>query len=111
MAPPDDEGKGEPPTHKTLPGFPAMAREPAPPDDRGDVAEDDDTFLSSELEEVWPFLSIEERVEGFRILTRADAEDLFDRLSAADQARLIPRGSALVGRGDVLRLAPCASTS
>src|SRR5262245_26727542 len=68
-----------------------MAREdespsaPSPSPEEGD----DDAFLPSELEEVWAFLSIEERVEGFRILSRADAEDLFDRLSATDQARLI----------------------
>jgi magnesium transporter len=70
-----------------MPGFPALAREPESPLDAD--ADADDTFLSSELEEVWPFLSIEERVEGFRILSRSDAEDLFDRLSAADQGRLI----------------------
>jgi magnesium transporter len=90
VAPPDDEGEGEAQAHKTMPGFPAMARDPEPPDDHSDGgSEDDDTFLSSELEEVWPFLSIEERVEGFRILSRSDAEEMFDRLSASDQARLI----------------------
>ena len=85
MVPPsDEEGKREGSVHsKTVPGFPAMARDPDP------EPEPDEAFLSSELEEVWTFLSIEERVEGFRILTRSDAEDLFDRLSATDQATLI----------------------
>jgi magnesium transporter len=89
---PDDPKDSEVPAHKTVPGFPAMGREPvanmeAAPDDS--VDDDQDAFLSSELEEVWAFLSIEERVEGFRILSRSDAEELFDRLSASDQARLI----------------------
>ena len=88
MAPPtdDDRNRGEVPSHSTVPGFPAMARELDPPLNEDT---DDEAVLSSELEEVWPFLSIEERVEGFRILSRADAEELYVRLSAADQTRLI----------------------
>ena len=83
----DDESKSnEWSAHKTVPGFPALSRDLEPP---VETMDEDEGFLSSELEEVWPFLSIEERVEGFRILSRSDAEDLFDRLSAADQARLI----------------------
>jgi magnesium transporter len=77
----DDQGK-EHGRISTVPGFPALGRDPEPP-------EEEEGFLSSELEEVWTFLAIEERVEGFRILPRADAEDLFDRLSAVDQAKLI----------------------
>ncbi len=84
--PTDDDGKEAPfPTSSTVPGFPAMARAAGEP-----PAEfEEDAFLPSELDEVWTFLSIEERVEGFCILSRSDAEDLFDRLNATDQARLI----------------------
>jgi magnesium transporter len=75
----DDQGKDH--RISTVPGFPALGHDPEPPEEEG--------FLSSELEEVWAFLATEERVEGFRILPRADAEDLFDRLNATDQAHLI----------------------
>ena len=84
----DDDRSGDVPPNRTVPGFPALARV-RPPSGPVQLDEQSDAFLSSELEEVWTFLSIEERVEGFRILSRADAEELFDRLSAADQARLI----------------------
>ena len=77
----EDKGQAEVPTHVTIPGFPAMGRDPVPPPD----LYEEDAVLSSELEEVWAFLSIEERVEGFRILSRSDAEDLYDRLSATWQ--------------------------
>ena len=78
---------------------------------------DEDAFLSSELEEVWQFLSIEERVEGFRILTRSDAEDLFDRLIASDQARLIlalpqaDRRKAVARPGRFKALLFCSATA
>lgn len=37
----------------------------------------------------WPILSEQERVDSFRLLTPAEAHDLFANLSAADQAALI----------------------
>src|SRR5438552_16370795 len=36
----------------------------------------DETFVVSELQDAWHILSIEERVEGFRLLPRGDAEEL-----------------------------------
>jgi magnesium transporter len=44
---------------------------------------------ASELEDAWPILSTEERLEGFRYLERTDAEDFFLGLSARDQAELL----------------------
>lgn len=47
------------------------------------------------LTEVWPILSPEERVEGFRLLEAEDAEEFFLALPARDQADLLqalPRG-------------------
>ncbi|MCL4797287.1 MAG: magnesium transporter [Bryobacteraceae bacterium] len=43
----------------------------------------------AELQANWPHLSIEERVHGFRKLTRDYREDLFFSLSSADQAELV----------------------
>ncbi|HZI09177.1 MAG TPA: magnesium transporter, partial [Myxococcus sp.] len=42
-----------------------------------------------ELHEAWPVLSIDERVEGFRLLPPSVAEDFFLGLSAREQAELI----------------------
>lgn len=42
-----------------------------------------------ELDEVWWALAPEERIEGFRLLDPADAEEFFNGLSAADQADLL----------------------
>lgn len=49
----------------------------------------DKTLTPSELYEAWPALSMEERVEGFEVLQRDDAEEFFLQLSAQDKARLI----------------------
>lgn len=46
------------------------------------------SFALTELYEVWPVLSIGERVEGFELLRRDDAEDFFLHLSARDKAQL-----------------------
>lgn len=46
-------------------------------------------FTLSELYEAWPVLSVEERVEGFELLNRDDADDFFLQLSALDRAQLI----------------------
>jgi len=43
----------------------------------------------AELHEAWPALSAGERVEGFSLLSRAAAEELFDTLDARDQLELI----------------------
>ncbi|MBI2986458.1 MAG: hypothetical protein HYY45_06795 [Deltaproteobacteria bacterium] len=47
------------------------------------------TFTLSELYDVWPALSIDERVEGFELLQRDDAEKFFLHLSARDKAHLV----------------------
>jgi magnesium transporter len=49
----------------------------------------EETFVVSELQDAWHILSTEERVEGFRLLPRADAEELFFTLTARDQYDLI----------------------
>jgi magnesium transporter len=48
-----------------------------------------DTLLADELADAWPFLSAEERVEGFRLLPPEEAEGLFLGLEARDQADLL----------------------
>jgi magnesium transporter len=42
-----------------------------------------------DLANAWPILSEEERLEGFRLLPRVEAEDFFVGLSARDQAALV----------------------
>ncbi|MBW7905668.1 MAG: magnesium transporter [Phycisphaerae bacterium] len=42
-----------------------------------------------ELAEAWPVLSLEERLEGFALLSRVDAEELFLRLDSHQQAELL----------------------
>jgi len=46
-------------------------------------------LTAAELHEAWPALSPEERVEGFSVLAREDAEDCFLALSTLDQAQLL----------------------
>jgi NitT/TauT family transport system ATP-binding protein len=46
------------------------------------------SFALSELYEVWPILSIRERVEGFKLLQQDDAENFFLHLSPRDKAQL-----------------------
>jgi magnesium transporter len=48
-----------------------------------------DALLAGELIDAWPFLSAEERAEGFRLLATPEAEDLFLGLEARDQATLL----------------------
>jgi magnesium transporter len=47
------------------------------------------SLLAAELEDAWPVLSAEERLEGLRLLPHSDAEDLLLGLPARDQAELI----------------------
>jgi len=49
----------------------------------------DVNFTPAELYEAWPVLSQEERVEGFEVLKRDDADDFFLQLSARDRAALL----------------------
>ena len=47
------------------------------------------TLAATELQEAWPVLSPEERLEGLRVLPHAEAEDFLLALPARDQAELI----------------------
>jgi magnesium transporter len=47
------------------------------------------TFTLTELYDAWPVLSMEERVEGFELLRRDDADNFFLQLSARDRAHLV----------------------
>jgi magnesium transporter len=53
-------------------------------------AEDTPTQVTlDDLEDVWPMLPPDDRVTGFRLLSREDAEDFFLRLDGEDQLQLI----------------------
>jgi len=75
----------------------------APPDTQ--TPDSDETFVVSELQDAWHVLSPEERVEGFRLLPRSDAEELFFTLAARDQYELI-MGLPSGDRRSWLRLLP-----
>jgi len=47
------------------------------------------TLSDEELRATWPFLSPDERLEGFRLLAAADADDFFLGLTTRDQATLL----------------------
>ena len=47
------------------------------------------SLLAAELQDAWPVLSPEERLEGLRLLTYGDAEDFLLGLPARDQSELI----------------------
>jgi magnesium transporter len=47
------------------------------------------SFTAAELYDAWRLLSLEERVQGFELLRREDAENFFLQLSARDRAELI----------------------
>src|SRR6184192_2066284 len=47
------------------------------------------SILAAELQETWPVLSAEERLEGLRVLPHAEAEDFLLALPARDQAEII----------------------
>ena len=54
-----------------------------------DLSPDAAPIRPSELADAWPVLSLEERLEGFRLLPRPEAEDFFLGLPARDQAELL----------------------
>jgi len=41
---------------------------------------------AGELRDIWPILALDERLVGFRLLARRDAEDFLLELPASDQA-------------------------
>lgn len=46
-------------------------------------------LLGADLVDAWPFLSVEERAEGFRLLAPDEAEEFFLSLDGRDQAELL----------------------
>src|SRR5213595_3325008 len=54
------------------------------------VARDDrDRLCGTELQDAWPVLSRADRAEGFSLLPRGEAEDLFLALSSREQYHLL----------------------
>ena len=49
----------------------------------------ENSFTPSELYDAWPALSLEERVEGFEVLTRDAAENFFLQLGTRERAQLV----------------------
>jgi hypothetical protein len=51
-----------------------------------------DTVVSaSELYQAWSTLSLDERIEGFELFRREEAQEFFRSLSLSDQTELIRR--------------------
>ena len=48
-----------------------------------------DALAAGDLVDAWPFLSAEERVEGFRLLAPSEVENVFLGLGAREQAELV----------------------
>jgi magnesium transporter len=70
-----------------------------------EIQDFDDRLSPEELHEAWGLLAHPDRVEGFRLLGRAVAEDFFLALSSRDQAELL-LDLAPVERRSWLRLLP-----
>ncbi len=49
----------------------------------------DDELTAADLREIWSILSLEERVQGFRVLPRDEAESLLFTLTDTDLSRLV----------------------
>ncbi|HEY1811986.1 MAG TPA: magnesium transporter [Kofleriaceae bacterium] len=60
---------------------------PIPTEGREDAP--DDQLGLDDLRDAWPFLDLEERGDGLRVLPREDAEEFFISLSSRDQADLL----------------------
>lgn len=72
---------------------------------REEVEDLDDRLSSDDLLQAWSLLAHADRMEGFRLLDRAVAEDFFLSLSSRDQAELLGE-LAPVQRRSWLRLLP-----
>jgi magnesium transporter len=70
-----------------------------------DEAESSERLTADELREAWPVLDLEERLDGFRLLTRENAENFFLQLSSHGQA-VVLRGVPVGERRGWLRLLP-----
>ncbi len=53
------------------------------------AVDEGDVLTVDELQEAWPILSPEDRVDGFRMLPQAEAHDFFLSLTALDQAQIL----------------------
>ena len=53
------------------------------------VVEDGERLSAEELRDAWPVLDVEERLAGFRMLPREEAEDFFLALSSPEQSALL----------------------
>jgi magnesium transporter len=62
-------------------------------------------LLTTELEEAWPVLSVEERLEGLKLLPQEEAEDLLLSLPARDFAEVV-LAAAPAQRRSWMRLLP-----
>src|SRR5690349_9762305 len=62
--------------------------------------------MAADLRDAWPVLDPEARVEGFRYLTTADAEEFFHELQALDRAQLVLNLPAIEQRWWLRGLAP-----
>jgi magnesium transporter len=49
----------------------------------------DDELTAADLREIWPILSLDERVQGFRVLPREEAESLLFSLTDSDLTKLV----------------------
>ncbi len=67
--------------------------------------ETDGGLSAADLHDAWSLFSIEERVEGFRLLGRGEAEDFYLSLSPADQSGLL-RALPLGEQRSWMRLLP-----
>src|SRR5262249_54568677 len=66
----------------------------------------DSSVTLKECFEAWPVLSMNERIEGFELLRREEAEQLFHSLGAQDQAQLLSALPAAERRLWIRSLAP-----
>ncbi len=62
--------------------------------------------MAADLRDAWPVLDAEARVEGFRYLTTAEAEEFFYELQALDRAQLVLNLPAVEQRWWLRGLAP-----
>jgi len=58
-------------------------------DQTPDTAEPERALSLEELADAWPVLSLEEKIEGFRLLPQSIGEEFFERLGPADHAALV----------------------
>lgn len=65
-----------------------------------------ETFTANQLQDAWPILDEDERLEGFHLLVPGEVDDFFLRLSSADQVMLITHLPPVEARRWMRLLAP-----